>query len=98
MSMSYRRAWLLMQSLNESLASPASVAAKGGRHGGGATLTPLGHALIRSYRSFEAGVTRESRQRFKPFAPAAPGARLRDDEPAQRTDGTDHVTGSWGLP
>lgn len=72
MNMSYRRAWLLMQSLNESLASPASVAAKGGRHGGGATLTPLGHALVRSYRDFEARVTRESRQRFRPFATAAP--------------------------
>jgi len=69
MKMSYRRAWLLMQSLNDSLASPASVAAKGGRHGGGATVTPLGRDLIRAYRSFETRVARESRQRFKPFAP-----------------------------
>jgi molybdate transport system regulatory protein len=71
MNMSYRRAWLLMQSLNESLASPASVAAKGGRHGGGATLTPLGLELVRSYRRFEARVARESRRRFRKFAPAA---------------------------
>ena len=70
MKMSYRRAWLLMQSLNDSLASPASIAAKGGRRGGGATVTPLGRALIRSYRAFEARMTRESNRRFAPFAAA----------------------------
>jgi molybdate transport system regulatory protein len=79
MNMSYRRAWLLMQSLNESLASPASVAAKGGRHGGGATLTPLGLQLIRAYRRFEARAQREARQRFSRFAapsPAGPAIHL----------------------
>ena len=69
MHMSYRRAWLLMRSLNESVANPVSVAAKGGRHGGGARLTPAGKALIRAYRGFEARVTRESRRRFVRFAP-----------------------------
>ncbi len=69
MNMSYRRAWQLMQSLNQLLASPASIAAKGGRHGGGATLTPAGKALIRTYRGFEARMTRESRARFGQFAP-----------------------------
>jgi molybdate transport system regulatory protein len=69
MNMSYRRAWQLMHSLNNLLASPASVAAKGGRHGGGATLTPAGKALIRAYRSFEARMALESRVRFKKFAP-----------------------------
>lgn len=69
MKMSYRRAWLLMQNLNSALAGPASIAAKGGQRGGGATLTPLGRDLIRAYRRFEAGVTRECRQRFAQFAP-----------------------------
>ncbi len=69
MKMSYRRAWQLMQSLNSCLASPVSVAAKGGRHGGGATLTPAGKALIRAYRGFETRMTRESRLRFGKFAP-----------------------------
>ena len=69
MNMSYRRAWQLMQSLNSSLASPASIAAKGGRHGGGATLTPAGKALIRAYRGFESRMTRESTARFEIFAP-----------------------------
>ena len=71
MKMSYRRAWLLMQSLNDSLASPASVAAKGGRRGGGATVTTLGRDLIRTYRDFETRTAREGRRRFALFAPAA---------------------------
>lgn len=70
MKMSYRRAWLLMKSLNSALAGPASVAAKGGRRGGGATVTALGRELIRAYRSFEARVTRESQRRFARFAPS----------------------------
>ncbi len=69
MNMSYRRAWQLMQSLNSLLARPASIAAKGGRHGGGATLTPTGKALIRAYRGFEIRMTRETRARFGIFAP-----------------------------
>ena len=81
MDMSYRRAWLLMQSLNTSLIGPASIAAKGGRHGGGATLTPLGLKLIRAYRRFEARSQREARVRFSrftaraPAGPASPSAR-----------------------
>ena len=68
MRMSYRRAWLLMQSLNESLSSPASVAARGGRRGGGATVTPTGRALIQAYRRTEAKVARNISERFARFA------------------------------
>jgi molybdate transport system regulatory protein len=68
MGMSYRRAWLLMQSLNESLSSPASLAARGGRRGGGATVTPTGRALIRAYRRTEAKVARNISERFAIFA------------------------------
>ena len=71
MSMSYRRAWLLMQSLNQALGSPATIAAKGGRRGGGAALTPAGKALIRTYRRFENKATREINKQFAGFAPRA---------------------------
>jgi len=73
MGMSYRRAWLLMQSLNDSLREPASIPARGGRRGGGATVTPTGLALIRSYRRMEASAMREARRRFARFAPAKIG-------------------------
>ena len=68
MGMSYRRAWLLMQSLNESLRSPASLAARGGRRGGGATVTPTGRALIETFRRMENKATRNITKRFARFA------------------------------
>jgi molybdate transport system regulatory protein len=53
MSMSYRRAWQLVDALNESFSEPVVVTATGGRRGGGARVTPFGRALVRSYRSME---------------------------------------------
>lgn len=79
MGMSYRRAWLLMQSLNESLNTPASLAVRGGRRGGGATVTATGRALIRAYRRTEARVARNISEQFAKFAPAgADAARGKD--------------------
>jgi len=71
MGMSYRRAWLLMQSLNESLSTPASLAVRGGRRGGGASVTSTGRALIQAYCRTEAGVARNISKRFAKFAPPA---------------------------
>ena len=53
LGMSYRRAWLLVDELNRALRKPAVVGAAGGKHGGGATLTPLGKELVKRYRSIE---------------------------------------------
>ena len=75
MGMSYRRAWLLMRSLNGSLCSPASVPARGGRKGGGATVTTTGLALIHIYRRMEAKSMREARLRFAKFARPQPVVR-----------------------
>ncbi|GAB2916749.1 winged helix-turn-helix domain-containing protein [Paraburkholderia jirisanensis] len=52
--MSYRRAWLLMDELNRSLKSPATLAEHGGQSGGGSVLTPVGEEIIRLYRNIEA--------------------------------------------
>ena len=46
LGMSYRRAWLLVEEINESLQEPAVTAATGGRQGGGAALTPSGERVI----------------------------------------------------
>jgi molybdate transport system regulatory protein len=54
LSMSYRRAWLLMDELNRALESPATVSEHGGQSGGGSTLTPVGEEIIRLYRGIEA--------------------------------------------
>jgi molybdate transport system regulatory protein len=53
MAMSYRRAWLLVESLNTSFCEPVVAAQSGGRHGGGAQLTPFGRDLVACYRAIE---------------------------------------------
>src|SRR5580658_8720135 len=53
MGISYRRAWLLLDSLNKSFDTPATVNSVGGRGGGGAEITPFGVLLIKSYREVE---------------------------------------------
>ena len=54
LGMSYRRAWLLIQDLNNGFDRPAVSLSTGGKHGGGATLTAFGHALVTGYRALEA--------------------------------------------
>lgn len=54
MGLSYRRAWLLVDTMNRSFAAPLVAAAKGGAHGGGAALTPEGMAVLAEYRAAEA--------------------------------------------
>jgi molybdate transport system regulatory protein len=53
LGMSYRRAWLLVEQLNNALAEPAVAAATGGRQGGGAVLTASGERVVELYRSIE---------------------------------------------
>ena len=53
MNISYRRAWLLLDSLNKSFDMPATVNSVGGRGGGGAEITPFGLLLIERYREVE---------------------------------------------
>lgn len=58
MGMSYRKAWLLLQSIEETFGSPAIVTATGGAQGGGASLTKLGRQLIAHFRRAEASAKR----------------------------------------
>lgn len=51
--MSYRRTWELVEDLNRNL-GPVVDTAAGGTGGGGARLTPLGHAVVACYRAVEA--------------------------------------------
>jgi molybdate transport system regulatory protein len=50
----YKRAWLLIDSLNRGFPSPVLDTATGGKDGGGARLTPLGEAIIAAYDALEA--------------------------------------------
>lgn len=51
--MSYKRAWMLTEAMNRMFASPLVDAAKGGAHGGGASLTLLGRRMLDAYRRLE---------------------------------------------
>ncbi len=53
MGMSYRRAWLLVDALNQTFRSPVVQTRGGGVGGGGADLTPFGAGLVASYRTME---------------------------------------------
>ena len=56
----YKRAWLLIDSLNRGFTQPVIETATGGKGGGGAHLTPTGEELIRTYDALEQRLNREA--------------------------------------
>ena len=53
MSMSYRRAWALVDEMNTTFTEPLVDSARGGSGGGGASLTEKGRAVLAHYRALE---------------------------------------------
>ena len=53
LGMSYRRAWLLVDTMNASFKAPLVETLTGGAQGGGAQVTELGHDVVRRYRIME---------------------------------------------
>ena len=53
LGMSYRRAWLLVDQMNQYFKEPVVQAATGGAQGGGTSLTATGLEVINLYRSIE---------------------------------------------
>lgn len=53
LGMSYRRAWLLVDTMNRSFRAPVVETAKGGKAGGSTLVTPLGTEVIQRYRTIE---------------------------------------------
>src|SRR5499426_2740328 len=58
MGMSYKRAWYLVETMNECFKGEVVEAAKGGPGGGGARLTPLGEKVLNGYRRMQASTTK----------------------------------------
>lgn len=54
MGMSYKRAWLLIESMNRCFARPVVTTRRGGAGRGGAELTETGRDVLRRYRRMEA--------------------------------------------
>ena len=62
MNMSYRRAWELVNIMNQCFKSPLVITSHGGIHGGGAEVTPLGLSILHTYRNIEAISTSSANQ------------------------------------
>jgi molybdate transport system regulatory protein len=50
---SYRYAWMLVDAMNRAWSRPLVKTATGGKRGGGAQLTALGHAALAAYRHLQ---------------------------------------------
>lgn len=60
MGMSYRRTWLLVDTMNRCWDMPLVETAMGGKQGGGARVSELGKSVLRQYRALQAEVDRAS--------------------------------------
>ena len=58
LGMSYRRAWVLVDTMNRCFETPVVAAEAGGSRGGGTRVTPLGAEVVRRYRRIEASAAR----------------------------------------
>lgn len=56
MSMSYKRAWMLVEEMNGAFQNPVVASSRGGAKGGGAYLTETGEAVLSHYRALEQAV------------------------------------------
>jgi len=59
MGMSYRRAWMLVATMNRCFRRPVVEATKGGIHGGGARVTPFGLMVLAQYHELEGHAARQ---------------------------------------
>jgi molybdate transport system regulatory protein len=81
MDMSYRRAWLLVNSINEMFEEPAVAKQHGGSGGGNAALTRFGQKLIAYYREMEREAQAATSSRLRALQKS-----LAPNPPAQTVD------------
>jgi molybdate transport system regulatory protein len=65
LGMSYRRAWLLIDDINQCFRQAVVSARPGGSQGGGAALTKFGAELVQDYRAIEAAATAAVKSRLR---------------------------------
>jgi molybdate transport system regulatory protein len=84
MGMSYRRAWLLVDSLNRSFKEPVVLTQLGGSGGGGAALSDFGQTVVHSYRSMEHEVAALVARRLDMLERALAGNQKTSEDPTSR--------------
>lgn len=82
MKMSYRKAWLLLQVLDETFGAPLVSTSTGGKAGGGAKLTTLGKLVARRYRELEQAAQTAARRHIQVLSKKAKSSSTR--VPAQK--------------
>ena len=65
MEMAYSKAWRIIRTAEEVFGCKMLHSTAGGRHGGGAVLTPEAERLLAAYRAYQADVDRYARERFE---------------------------------
>ena len=83
LGMSYRRAWLLIDDMNQCFRHAVVRAKPGGSQGGGAVLTEFGAELIRDYRAIETAAATAAEKRLRGLE-AALRTSKRADAPEPR--------------
>lgn len=85
MKMSYRQAWLKLESLNRALATPVLETATGGSHGGGARLTAAGRELVARFQHLQAALESVARRQMARWIRSAGRKRTRTATPDRPT-------------
>ena len=70
LGMSYRRAWLLIDSFKSAFREPVTLATTGGKGGGGVALTSFGEGLVESYRALEREIAELAARRLRTITAA----------------------------
>ncbi|ENX41500.1 winged helix-turn-helix domain-containing protein [Acinetobacter sp. NIPH 2100] len=68
MDMSYRRAWQLVDTMNQCFHSHLVETQTGGTHGGGAIVTELGQVILRKFRTMEQQAIQSVASEFEDIA------------------------------
>ena len=84
LGMSYRRAWLLIDTMNRCFREPVIETASGGKGGGGARITAIGEEVLRRYRIMEETAVTSVRDQITEFS-----SLLADEAPDGTTPGHD---------
>lgn len=69
LGLSYRRAWLLLDSLNKTFNQPVTHSNAGGKNGGGSSITEFGRLLVSQYRALEKEITQLGGRHLKEILP-----------------------------
>jgi len=83
MNMSYRQAWLKLESMNRALATPVLETATGGTHGGGARLTAAGDELVARFQQLQVALESVAQRQMAPWIRRAGRKRARTAMPVR---------------